>query len=143
MTIVVVIDPGVYKCGLLLANIKEYLILDGKVVKENAVINCLDTWKSKATFSRLLMGNGTTSKYWSIQLKDFAHIQLIEEKGSTLRARSRYWELWPPSPLMKLIPKGLRLPPENLDAIAALILLEDYMDRKFHWSGPSNFRIEP
>ena len=57
---------------------------------------------------RMILGNGTGSKYWERILREIAPIQVVEEQGTTLRARSRYWELWPPGPLLSLLPRGLR-----------------------------------
>ena len=57
----------------------------------------------------------------------------MNERGSTLRARFRYWEIWPPNPLIRWLPKEILFPPENLDAVVALILLEDCVKSTFIW----------
>ena len=93
------------------------------------------------TIDLILLGNGSSSKYWKDILQDFASLQLVDEKNSTLRARNRYWEISPPPLWLSWLPRELLIPPQNLDAIAALVLLEDYLDRKLVWQGFSMARI--
>ena len=75
-------------------------------------------------------------------LNDLAPIEIVDERDSTLRARTRYWELWPPMNWQRWIPRGLLLPPNDLDAIAALLLLEDHLDKQLSWQELPSFRIE-
>ena len=68
---------------------------------------------------------------------------LIPEKGTTLRARSRYWELWPVRGWQRLLPLGMRMPPVDLDAVAALVMLEDHLGIRFTWPGEQpDFRVK-
>ncbi len=67
-------------------------------------------------------------------------IRVVDETGTTLRARERYWQLWPARGWKRLLPKGLRIPSGDLDAIAALVILEDYLDRPLQWPGPDPLR---
>ena len=138
---IIAIDPGSRKCGLLLADLQKELVLDGRVVDESAVIDLIITWKSQGDLDGILLGNGTTSQYWLAMLKDLAPIQIVEERGTTLRARERYWELWPPEIWCRWLPRGLMKPPYDLDAVAALVLLEDHLCKKFQWRGSKNFKI--
>ena len=50
----------------------------------------------------------------------------FEEKNTTYRAKERYFELFPISGLKFLVPREIFIMNKNLDAIAALIILEDY-----------------
>ncbi len=143
MNRIISIDPGQKKCGLLLADLSKDLVLDGRVVIKSSVIEIIPLWHETEAVSSILLGNGTTSKFWLNLLSNFNEITLVEETGSTLRARERYWDLWPPKGLFRLIPRGLILPPEPLDAVAALILLEDHIGRKIAWNQPRDFRIWP
>ena len=99
-------------------------------------------WKINVPFDLVVMGNGTSSKDLVNLLEGLFTIQLVDEQGSTLRSRERYWELWPPKNLLSLLPRGLLIPPQPLDAIAALILLEDHLQRKLNWPDKPNFKIE-
>ena len=129
------IDPGQKKCGLLLVDLDKQIVLDGLVVDSNFVIDLVVQWSNKAEVKGIILGNGTTSKSWERRLKKIAlPIEIVEEKGTTLRARSRYWEIWPPPIWLRWVPKGLLVPMKNLDAVAALILLEDHLNKKLEWS---------
>ena len=139
----IAIDPGKKKCGLLLADIDKGLVLDGRVVAHFAVIELINSWKSEGYVDGIILGNGTSSKSWEKKFKDLAPIQIVEERGTTLRARSRYWELWPPGIFLRFLPRGLIVPSQYLDAVAALVLLEDYLNQKLHWPGSPNFKILP
>ena len=55
----------------------------------------------------------------------------FEEKNTTYRAKSRYFELFPIRGFKFLIPREVFILNKNLDAISALIILEDYCKIKF------------
>ncbi len=143
MSRVIVIDPGVSKCGLLLADLDGGIVLEGKVVEKDSVKELILTWMNTYSARRIILGNGTTSQFWRKHLSDFGAIKLVEERGTTLRARSRYWELWPPVKWLRWFPKGLIVPPDHLDAVAALVLLEDHLKKKLTWPEQPSFRIWP
>ena len=100
----------------------------------------LDVWNRRYLFDKIVLGNGTSSEDRLNSLKDKYPIELVEEKGTTLRARNRYWELNPPSIWIRWIPKSLLLPPENLDALAALVILEDHLQKKLSWKDLPDFK---
>ena len=60
----------------------------------------------------------------------------MNERGTTLRARGRYWQLWPPKGLQRLIPQGMRVPPGDLDAVAALVMAEEHLGQTCRWPQP-------
>ncbi len=140
-----VIDPGKDKCGLILADIDNFRVIDGKIARASSVLDLISLWTTKYTVDLVLLGNGTGSKYWHSQILSIRTppVQFVEEYGTTLRAKLRYFEMFPPGTLAKFIPKGMLLAPKNLDALAALVLLEDYCSRKFAWSGEISFKIWP
>ena len=82
--------------------------------------------------SKIIIGNGTTSADIKEKL-DFLKKEIItfEEKNTTFRAKERYFELFPISGLKSLIPREIFIINKNLDAVAALIILEDYCNYKF------------
>ena len=141
MSNILAIDPGKKKCGLLLADLDFGIVLYGRVVDYSAVIALIERWRSKEHFDSIILGNGTSSQFWQKKLKGLAPIEVVEEKGTTLRARERYWELWPPGIWLRWLPRGLIVPSTHLDAVAALVLLEDYLNQKLEWPGHSDFRI--
>ena len=139
------IDPGQKKCGIVLVDKDLGEVLDGKIVSKKSVIGLINQWNEKFNIDLIVLGNGTSSKYWKseIEKKSCIPIQLFEERDTTFRARHRYWELWPKSFFLGLIPSGLIIPPQNLDAIAALLIVEDFLDIKFSWHEKSSFKIWP
>jgi RNase H-fold protein (predicted Holliday junction resolvase) len=145
MTRVVAFDPGRSKCGLLLADTSTNTVLQGKVIPSSEVLNQLRAWMSNALeetaqIDELVIGDGTSSTIWQQQLPTSLKVHVVDETGTTLRARERYWQLWPARGWRRMLPSGLRLPPGDLDAIAALVILEDYLDRPLRWPGPDPLR---
>ena len=56
---------------------------------------------------------------------------VVEEKNTTFRAKKRYFELFPIRGLENLLPREIFIMNKNLDAVSALIILEDYCNDKF------------
>ncbi len=145
MNKVISIDPGHEKCGLLLADIDELKVISGKIVKKSFVMELLTSWMKNYLIDLIVLGNGTTSNYWQIKMQKYQAypIKLVDEKMTTLRARSRYLELCPPKFPISLFPRSLILPPKNLDSVVSLILIEDYFEKQFEWKGPIEVRTWP
>ena len=145
MTRVVALDPGRSKCGLLLADTSTNTVLQGKVIPSSEVLDQLRAWMANALeetaqIAELVIGDGTSSTIWQQQLPTNLKVHVVDETGTTLRARERYWQLWPARGWRRMLPSGLRLPPGDLDAIAALVIIEDYLDRPLRWPGPDPLR---
>ena len=140
MTRVVAIDPGRSKCGLLLADISTNTVLSGLVLPASEVLDQLVIWMDAPKFDELVIGGGTSSQLWQQQLPPNLPIHVVDEAGTTLRARERYWKLWPPRGWQRLLPIGLCIPSGELDAIAAFVILEDHLGRSLQWPGPDPLR---
>ena len=138
------LDPGRSKCGLVLVDSASACVQTGLVLPRNNVVHQLERWRQEASLQLILIGNGTGSGGWLERLKPIAEVQSVDEQGTTLRARRRYWQLWPAQGWRRLIPEGLRLPPTDLDAIAALVMVEDHLNLSCRWPGkPPRFKSEP
>ena len=140
MTRLVAIDPGRSKCGLLLADISTNTVLSGLVLPASEVLDQLVIWMDAPKFDELVIGGGTSSQLWQQKLPPTLPIHVVDEAGTTLRARERYWKLWPPRGWQRLLPIGLCIPSGELDAIAALVILEDHLGRSLQWPGPDPLR---
>ena len=129
---VITIDPGKSKCGLVLAEISEKKVYEAIILKSEVIEDYVRNIISVEDISKIIIGNGTTSKE-TIEKLDFYKKEIItfEERNTTYRAKSRYFELFPISGLKFLIPKEVFILNKNLDAISALIILEDYCKIKF------------
>ena len=126
------IDPGKSKCGLVLVDINKKTVDQAIVINTEFLPKYVRTLKNLENVSKVIIGNGTTSKE-NIEKLKFIKKDLIifEEKNTTFRAKKRYFELFPIKGLKTLMPKELSLINKNLDAISALIILEDYCTQKF------------
>ncbi|TCD58291.1 pre-16S rRNA-processing nuclease YqgF [Synechococcus sp. BS55D] len=132
------IDPGRSKCGLVLCDRERHQVIASGVYPVETVLGQIRHWSSSSPIDQILLGNGTGSSLWRERLQEQLQLEpeLMDERGTTLRARERYWQLWPPQGWRRLLPRGLDLPPVELDAIAALVMLEDHLGRPLEWACP-------
>ena len=132
MSRVITIDPGKSKCGLVLAEISEKKVYKAIVLKSELLGNYVRNLITAEDISQIIIGNGTTNREIREKL-DFFKKEIItfEEKNTTSRAKARYFELFPIRGLKFLIPREVFILNKNLDAISALIILEDYCKMKF------------
>ena len=129
---VITIDPGKSKCGLVLAELSEKKVYKAIILKSELLENYVRNLITVEDISQIIIGNGTTSREMREKLYFFKkEIIIFEEKNTTYRAKARYFELFPLSGLKFLIPREFFILDKNLDAISALIILEDYCKMKF------------
>ena len=132
MARVISIDPGKSKCGLILAEIIEKKVYEAMVLKSEFLEDYIKNLNNFEDISKIIIGNGTTSNATIKKLNFFKkEIITFEEKNTTVRAKERYFELFPINGLKFLIPREIFILNKNLDAISALIILEDYFKTKF------------
>ena len=135
------IDPGKSKCGLVLAEISEKKVYKAIILKSELIEDYVKNLNTIEDISKIIIGNGTTSKEIKEKLNIFKKkIITFEEKNSTYRAKARYFELFPIKGLQFLVPKEVFILNKNLDAISALIILEDYCKMKFILSQNIDFK---
>ena len=129
---VITIDPGKSKCGLVLAEISEKKVYKAIILKSELLENYVRNLIAAEDISQIIIGNGTTSREIREKLYFFKkEIITFEEKNTTYRAKARYFDLFPISGLKFLIPREVFILNKNLDAISALLILEDYCKMKF------------
>tara|TARA_Y100001968_G_scaffold130025_1_gene118706 strand:- start:146 stop:583 length:438 start_codon:yes stop_codon:yes gene_type:complete len=143
MSFYISIDPGNKKCGVLLADIQSREIIDAGVASLNKLSDLVSVWDEDYKIKKIIIGDGTYCKYVEneLQRKKKYNLTYVNEKGSTLRARFRYWEIWPPNYFLRWLPREILFPPENLDAIVALILLEEFLNIRFIWAEKVDIKI--
>tara|TARA_Y100001978_G_C23485137_1_gene333524 strand:- start:53 stop:490 length:438 start_codon:yes stop_codon:yes gene_type:complete len=126
------IDPGKFKCGFVFADIKTREVKEAIVLRRNLLIKNIDKIRTKEKNLKLLIGNGTSSNQLVEELKFIRNdLVIVDETNTTYRAKERYFEIFPKKGLKRLIPNEILINNINLDAIAALIILEDYVKFKF------------
>ena len=129
---IISIDPGKCKCGLVLADLGEKKVYKAIILKSELLVDYVKNLNNFEDISKIIIGNGTSSKEVRKKL-DFFKKEIIsfEEKNTTYKAKERYFELFPVSGLKFLIPREIFIINKNLDAISALLILEDYCKVKF------------
>ena len=141
MSKLISIDPGKYKCGLVLAEITEKKVYKAIILKSELLEDYVKNLNIIEDISKIIIGNGTTSEEIKRKLDFFKNeIITFEEKNTTYRAKERYFELFPISGLQYLIPREFFILNKNLDAISALIILEDYYKMKFTLNQKIDFK---
>ena len=138
---IISIDPGKYKCGLILAEINKKKVYKSIILESQLLEDYLRNLYIVEDISKIIIGNGTTSGEIKGKLEFFKkEIITFEEKNTTYRAKERYFELFPISGLQFLIPREFFILNKNLDAISALIILEDYCKVKFNLDRELDFK---
>ena len=131
----IAIDPGISKCGLIIADLKEKKVYEALVIKSNLFLKYLRKKYKKENSLQFLIGNGTSSKIYIKDLNKLtSNLIIAEEKNSTYRAKQRYFEIFPLRGIKAFLPRDLFILNKNLDALAALIIMEDYLKCKFDFS---------
>jgi RNase H-fold protein (predicted Holliday junction resolvase) len=122
-------DPGRDKCGLAVMGEPRQLLYH-QVVLSSEAIATIQQLCQQFPIEIIVMGDQTTAKSWRHKLeRDLSlslPIVLVDERYSTLEARDRYWQMYPPQGFQRLIPQGLREPPRPIDDIVAILLIERY-----------------
>ena len=135
------IDPGKYKCGLALVDICEKKVYKAIILKSELIEDYVRNLNTVEDISKIIIGNGTTSREIKEKLNFFKkEIIMFEEKNTTYRAKARYFELFPIRGLQCLFPREVFILNKNLDAISALIILEDYCRMKFSFNQNIDFK---
>ncbi|MDY6784710.1 MAG: resolvase [Cyanobacteriota bacterium] len=128
MTLLLGFDPGRDKCGIAVKG-KNGLLYYHQVIASGEAIATCQSLLQQFPIELAVMGDGTTAKQWKSQLETQLDIPLVlvDEHNSTLEARDRYWQMYPPKGFARLIPQGMRLPPRPVDDIVAILLIERYL----------------
>jgi RNase H-fold protein (predicted Holliday junction resolvase) len=124
-------DPGKDKCGVAVMD-GDCRLLYHQVLLTDRTIDEIRNLCQQYQINQIVIGDQTTSKQWQQQLTTAfpdLPITLVDERYSSLEARDRYWQMYPPNFLTSLIPQGMRQPPRLIDDLVAIILIERYLGR--------------
>jgi RNase H-fold protein (predicted Holliday junction resolvase) len=128
-TMILGFDPGRDKCGLAVMG-REPKLYYHQVVPAEKAITTMVGLRQQFQISLIVMGDQTTAKEWQqkiIQELPSISIVMVDERYTSLEARDRYWQMYPPTGLSRLIPQGMRQPPRPVDDIVAILLIEKYL----------------
>ena len=124
------IDPGRDKCGVAVldkeGNVHEHFVVQTALL-DKQILSVKNSYK----FSDIIIGDGTGADniiYILRQSIPGIAVHKIDEYMTTLQARKRYWDIYPPKGLWKLVPLSLRVPPIPYDDVVAIILVEQYLE---------------
>lgn len=125
-------DPGRDKCGIGVMGLDRQLFYHEVVLANEAIAN-IERQLQQFPVSLIVMGDQTTAKQWKQrlhqELNQPINIILVDERYTTLEARDRYWQMYLPQGITKILPKGMRQPPRPIDDIVAILLIERYLNR--------------
>jgi len=125
-------DPGRDKCGLAVVGRERQLLYHQVVLSQDAIAT-IQQLCQQFVIETIVMGDQTTAKSWKQkivgELGTSIPIVLVDERYSSLEARDRYWQMYPPKGIELLVPKGLRQPPRPVDDIVAILLIERYLKK--------------
>lgn len=125
------IDPGRSKTGLALVD-AEGRILQLHIAQTSAFAEELRSFVGSRPLAQIVMGNGTNNKAIGKVVREvFPHapLALVGEAHSTEEARSLYWQVNTPTGWRRLVPLGLLVPPEPLDAYAAVVQVRRWLKK--------------
>jgi RNase H-fold protein (predicted Holliday junction resolvase) len=123
-------DPGRDKCGVAVVDIQHTPHYHTVVPSERAIAT-LQSLLQDFPIQRIILGDQTTSSIWKRRIEQelsiTVPISLVDERYTTLEARDRYWTLYPPRGIQRLIPKEFRQISRPIDDIVAILLVERYL----------------
>src|SRR6476469_7877876 len=125
-------DPGKDKCCIAVMGIDKNVCYH-QVVLSEAAISTIQSLCEQFSIELLVMGDQTTSKSWKHKLTQSLSPALkivqVDERYSSLEARERYWQMYPPTGVQRFIFLVMRRPPRPVDDIVAIVLIERYLKK--------------
>lgn len=134
------IDPGRDKTGLALVK-DDGIVLKLLVAATEDLESALDGFVGAEQLSGAVIGDGTNSSTVASLVKKLftgLPVYMVNEAHSTEEARQLYWEANPPRGLKRLLPRGLLVPDEPLDAYAAVVQVRRFLKEENKNSGGSH-----
>lgn len=131
MTLYLGVDPGISKTGLALVN-AEGKILRLCIARTASLAKELRDFCKDTALKAVIIGNGTHSQNIAQEIKQLLPelpVHFVEEAYSTEAARRLYWEENPPKGWRRLVPLGLLVPSEELDAYAAVVQVRRWLEK--------------
>ena len=132
---ILAIDPGREKCGAAVLDPEKTVLWHGVVATADLLALSRELTRQYG-LRTVILGNQTYSGEIRGTLQSLLDSQLVseiifvDERGSTEAARSRYWQVFPPSGWRRFLPRGLLIPPCAIDDFAAIILGERFLAKK-------------
>jgi RNase H-fold protein (predicted Holliday junction resolvase) len=130
---VLAVDPGREKCGIAIVRSHPLITLARRVVPtERLIVEASSALREFPDVQTLVIGDGTASgRLRKAIAAAFPHlsVKVVDEHGSSIRARRLYIETHPPRGWQRLLPASLRVPSEPYDDLVAEILAKDFFQQ--------------
>ena len=126
------IDPGRSKTGLALVDGAGQIVALHIAMTES-IDQELQAFVAADKLCGIVMGDGTNNKRIGDAVRRVfpkAPLALVGEAHSTEEARTLYWQVKPPTGWRRLVPLGLLVPPEPLDAYAAVVQVRRWLSQQ-------------
>lgn len=126
--VVLAVDPGRDKCGL--AVVEPGRVLHREVAARKALVQRARELAGRYRVDVVVVGDATGSReVMGVLLELGKPVRAVPEADTSRQARQRYFQDNPPRGLLRLLPPGLRVPPEPYDDYAAVLLAERFLGR--------------
>jgi RNase H-fold protein (predicted Holliday junction resolvase) len=126
---VVGIDPGTRKCGIAVVRGIASVPLALEVVPFDEFAERIVSLVALYGVRAIALGGGTHTSQVAAMLAGLGlPVGIVNERETTLLARSRYFAANPPRGWRRLIPRGMLLPPRPIDDYAALLIAERFLE---------------
>lgn len=118
------VDPGRSKCGV--AACAPTGVLARAIVLPDALAETARQWQARHGITEIVVGNrtGSPAVVAALEAAVALPVRMVDEAGTTLRARARYFAEHPPRGWRRFVPRGLLIPPEPYDDYVAVLLAE-------------------
>jgi RNase H-fold protein (predicted Holliday junction resolvase) len=121
------VDPGTRKVG--------FAVLDGQGATQDLGIELIDDFLTRVqrlmgrwAFTAIAVGTGTNARTLGDELAALGiPVIYVDERETTLKARSLYFADHPPKGWRRLIPLGMQVPPRPIDDYAAVLIARRFL----------------
>jgi hypothetical protein len=126
--VVIAVDPGRAKCGLAAVR-RDGAVIHQSVVPSTEVADAVARLMELYPGAALLLGNRTGARDVESAIRARCAVSpvLVDEHGSTLQGRRRYFLDNPRRGWRRLLPLGLQTPPRPYDDYVAIVIAERYL----------------
>jgi RNase H-fold protein (predicted Holliday junction resolvase) len=121
------VDPGTRKVGFAVVD-DEGRTHDIGIEPIAEFLARVQSLMARFSLDAIAMGTGTNASALAGELAGLGlPLVYVDERETTLRARSLYFADHPPRGWRKLIPLGMQLPPRPIDDYAAVLIARRYL----------------
>lgn len=122
------IDPGTRKAGFAIVHSSDGGVIDRGIEAIDALLARAKMLVERHEVVTIALGQGTNANALGAALASLGvPVRLVDERETTLRARSLYFADHPPRGWRKLIPLGMQVPPRPIDDYAAVLIARRYL----------------